>query len=133
MKSKKIILPLLLLIVTLNYGQSDIDRVIKGGELLLGGLSILKVAHSDPKDSKEIKSVCVKNRMTDKISFKLTGLNEENEAVKKELIIPKDGKECLLRLPKGIYQYEIILSSKEIYKKGEYDFDDEMTITVKQD
>jgi hypothetical protein len=30
----------------------------------------------------------------------LTGKDEND--VKKELVIPKDGKECLLELPKGI-------------------------------
>lgn len=116
-----------------NYAQSDLDRVIKGGELLLGGLSILKVANSEPKDSKVIKSLCVKNRLLEKITIKLTSLNIENEEIKKELVIPKEGKECVLQLPKGIYGYEIILPNKEIYKKGEYNFDEETTITIRQD
>ena len=33
-------------------------------------------------------------------------------------VIQKDGKECLLELPKGIYTYEIVLATKEIFKKG---------------
>jgi hypothetical protein len=61
------------------------------------------------------------------------GKNQEGDDVKKELVIPKDGKECLLELPKGIYTYEIVLANKEIYKKGEYKFDDEIIITVKEE
>lgn len=122
------------LITTVNHAQSDLDKVLKGGELLLGGLSILKIANSEPKnESKLIKSVCVKNKLAEKITFRLTGTTSDGEEIKKELVIPKDGKECLLQLSKGIYQYEIVLSNKEIYKKGEYDFDEETTITIKQD
>lgn len=134
MKKRKIILAVILLTSTLNYAQSDIDRVIKGGELLLGGLSILKVANSNPKpDSKVIESLCVKNKLGERITVKISGTNAEGDEIKKELVVPKDGKECLLMLPKGIYQYEIILINKEIYKKGEYNFDDETTMIVKQD
>jgi hypothetical protein len=134
MKIKQIIVVGILLISSMNYAQSDLDRVLKGGELLLGGLSILKVANSNPKpESKVIESLCVKNKLNEKITVKITAINSDGDDIKKELVIPKDGKECLLQLPKGIYQYEIILSNKEIYKKGEYNFDDETTITVKQE
>ena len=47
--------------------------------------------------------------------------------------IQKDGKECVFELPKGIYTYEIVLANKEVYKKGEYKFNEEITITVKPD
>jgi hypothetical protein len=133
MKKRIVFLVLAVLVSIVNHAQSDIDRVIKGGELLLGGLSILKIANSEPKDSKVIKSLCVKNKLTERITFKLTSVASDNDEIKKELVIPKDGKECLLQLPKGIYLYEIILPSKEIYKKGEYHFDDEITITIKQE
>jgi hypothetical protein len=134
MKTKKMLVVGILLISSMNYAQSDLDRVLKGGELLLGGLSILKVANSNPKpESKVIESLCVKNKLNEKITVKITGINSEGDDIKKELVIPKDGKECLLQLPKGIYQYEIILSNKEIYKKGEYNFDDETTMTIKQE
>ena len=50
-----------LLFVQISFAQSDIEKVLKGGELLLGGISIFKVAKSDGKsDSKIIESVCVK-------------------------------------------------------------------------
>ncbi len=61
------------------------------------------------------------------------GKNAEGEDVKKELVIQKEGKECLLELLKGIYTYEIELSNREIYKKGEYKFDEEIIITVKEE
>ena len=133
MKLKKLIVMFLLLPV-MAFAQADINNVIKGGELILSGLSILKVAKSDGKsDSKTIKSLCVKNKLAGKITFRIIGKNAEGDDVKKELIIPKDGKECLLELLKGIYTYEIELSNKEIYKKGECKFDEEIIITVKEE
>jgi hypothetical protein len=77
--------------------------------------------------------LCVKNKLTEKITFRVAGKNEEGDDVKKELVIPKDGKECLLEVPKGIYTYEIVLPNKEIYKKGEYKLEDEIIITVKEE
>ncbi len=42
-----------------SFAQTDFNNVIKGGELILSGLSIFKVVKSDGKrDSKTIK-VCV--------------------------------------------------------------------------
>lgn len=134
MERKKVYLVVILLISALSWAQSDLDRVLKGGELLLGGLSFLKVVNSNPeKNSTIIESVCVKNKLGEKITVKITGINSEGDTIKKELVIPKEEKECLLQLPKGIYQYEIILLNKEIYKKGEYNFDESTTITVKQE
>ena len=116
------------------FPQSNFETAIKGGELLLSGLSILKISKSDAKkDSKVIESVCVKNKLNEKITFRIVGKNEEGDDIKKELVIPKDGKECLFVLPKGIYTYEIVLANKEIYKKGEYKFEDDVVITVKEE
>ncbi|MDN3678588.1 hypothetical protein QWY90_14830 [Flavobacterium paronense] len=116
------------------FSQADLNTVIKGGELLLSGLSVFKTSKSEvKKDSKSIESVCVKNKLNDRITFRLLGKTEEGDDVKKELVIPKEGKECLFVLPKGIYTYEIVLSNKEIYKKGEYKFEDDVVITVKED
>jgi hypothetical protein len=134
MKIEKFFLLGMLFISSVHFAQSDLDRVIKGGELLLGGLSILKVANSNPKvDSKVIESLCVKNKLADKITVRITGMSSDGEEIKKELVIPKEGKECVLLLPKGIYQYEIVLSNNEIYKKGEYNFEDRATMIVKQE
>jgi hypothetical protein len=125
---------LILLLPLISFAQSDLETAIKGGELLLSGLSIFKVAKSDSKEnSKVIESMCVKNKRTDKITFRIVGKNEEGDDIKKELVIPKDGKECLFILPKGIYTYEIVLANKEIYKKGEYKFEDDVVFTVKDE
>lgn len=130
----KTFLAIAILLPMISFAQSDLQNVLKGGELLLSGLTIFKVAKSTPKeDSKVIESVCVKNKLVDKITFRITGKNEEGDDLKKELVIQKDGKECLFVLPKGIYTYEVVLPNKDIYKKGEYKFDEEVIITIKED
>ena len=118
-----------------SYCQSDVDKILKGGEIIVNGLSFLKKDKSEAKEtnSKIIESVCIKNKLTDKITFIISGKDEEDNSIKKEMVIQKDGKECVFELPKGIYTYEIVLASKEIYKKGEYKFNEEITITVKPD
>jgi len=124
----------LLFICQILFSQADINTVIKGGELLLSGLSVLKISKSNAKkNSNVIESVCVKNKLTDRITIRIEGKNEEGDEFKRELVIPKDGKECLFVLPKGIYTYEIVMTNKEIYKKGEYKFEDEVVITVKDE
>ncbi len=130
----KTFLAIATLLPVISVAQSDLQNVLKGGELLLSGLTIFKVAKSEGKsDSKVIESVCVKNKLVDKITFRITGKNEEGDDIKKELVIQKDGKECLFVLPKGIYTYEVVLPNKDIYKKGEYKFDEEVIITIKED
>ena len=118
-----------------SYSQSDVDKILKGGEIIVNGLSFLKKDKSEVKEnnSKVIESVCIKNKLTDKITFIIVGKDEEDNTIKKEMVIQKDGKECVFELPKGIYTYEIVLANKEVYKKGEYKFNEEITITVKQD
>ena len=124
----------LLFICQILFSQADLNTVIKGGELLLSGLSVLKISKSNAKkESKVIENVCVKNKLTDRITFRIEGKNEEGVEFKRELVIPKDGKECLFVLPKGIYTYEIVMTNKEIYKKGEYKFEDEVVITIKDE
>ena len=118
-----------------SYCQSDVDKILKGGEIIVNGLSFLKKDKSEVKEnnSKVIESVCIKNKLTDKITFIIVGKDEEDNTIKKEMVIQKDGKECVFELPKGIYTYEIVLANKEVYKKGEYKFNEEITITVKPD
>ena len=118
-----------------SYSQSDVDKILKGGEIIVNGLSFLKKDKSEVKEtnSKVIESVCIKNKLTDKITFIISGKDEEDNTIKKEMVIQKDGKECVFELPKGIYTYEIVLANKEVYKKGEYKFNEEITITVKPD
>lgn len=132
---KKIIVISFLILFFKSNAQSDVDKILKGGEIIVNGLSFLKKDKSEAKEtnSKIIESVCIKNKLTDKITFSLVGKDEEDNVVKKEMVIQKDGKECVFELPKGIYTYEIVLANKEVYKKGEYKFNEEITITVKQD
>ena len=55
------ILFILLLMCQLLFCQTDINNIIKGGELVLSGLSVLKINKSyTKKESKVIESVCVK-------------------------------------------------------------------------
>lgn len=118
----------------LSFGQSDLQTAIKGGELLLNGLSIIKTSKAESKsNSKVIESLCVKNKLSDKITFRISGKDDEDNDVKKELVVQKDGKECAFEIPKGIYTYEIVLANKEIYKKGEYKFNEEIIIAVKEE
>jgi hypothetical protein len=129
---------LLLFILTLplvSSAQSDLEKILKGGEIIVNGLSILRKDKSEVKESnaKIIESVCIKNKLTDKIIFIISGKDDEDNTIKKEMVIQKDGKECIFELPKGIYTYEIVLANKEVYKKGEYKFNEEITITVKPD
>jgi hypothetical protein len=116
-----------------SYSQSDLDKILKGGEIIVNGLSFLKKDKSEAREtnSKVIESICVKNKLSDKITFSLVGKDENENVVKKELVIQKDGKECCFELPKGVYTYEIILANKEVFKKGEYKFNEEITITIK--
>ncbi len=131
---KTFLYTLLLILPKICLPQSDLDKTLKAGELLLGGLSILKVAKSDPnKDSRTISSVCIKNRLTEKITFRIEGRDTADNDIKKELVVQNDGKECVFNLPKGIYTYEVLLPSKEVYKKGEYKFDDDVIITIKKE
>ncbi len=121
--------------LTTSYSQSDFEKIIRGSEVILDGLTILKYNKSElnESNSKVIESICVKNKLSEKITLIFTGKDEEDNDVRKEMVIPKDGKECVFEIPKGIYTYEIVLANKEIYKKGEYKFNDKMTITVKSE
>jgi hypothetical protein len=116
----------------LMHGQSDLETVIRGSEILLTSLTALRVAKSDPY-GKNIETVCVKNKLEEKITFVLTGKDEDDNEIKKELIIPKGGKECMLNIPKGIYTYEVLLPDDSVYKKGEYKLDGIRTIIIKEE
>lgn len=88
---------LFILFFELSYSQSDFDKVIKASEILVNGLSILKKDRTEVKEtnSKVIESICIKNKLSDKITYLMIGKNEEDAIIKKELVIQKDGKECM--------------------------------------
>lgn len=116
------------------FAQSTFETALKAGELIMSGFTILKASKTDiQKQSKFVESVCVKNKLSDKITFVIDGETEDGEKIKKDLVVQVDGKECFLELPKGIYIYQVILSNKEIYKKGNYKFEDNIVITIKKD
>jgi hypothetical protein len=130
----KKILTALLLLPLFALSQSGLEHSLKIGELLVSGFSILKATKNDTKkDSKFVSQVCIKNKLLDKITFKMDGKDENGEVVKKEMVVQNDGKECVFNIPKGIYNYEVILANKEIYKKGEYKFDDDVVILIKKE
>lgn len=133
MNLKSILAPLMMLPM-ISFAQTDLEKVVKAGEVLVSGFSIFKSSGNSKKsDSKTISSVCIKNRMLEKITFNMTGKDAEGVSVSKELVIQNDGKECVFNIPKGIYTYEILLANKERYKKGEYNFDDDIVIVVKKE
>ncbi len=113
---------------------TNLDRGILIGNLLFEGYkairgnSLTDKKTADP-NAKTVDSFCYKNKMDEKITVKLNGRIEDEE-VKKELVIQKDGKECMYNLPKGIYTYEVLLSSKDTYQKGEYKVTEETLMTV---
>ncbi|KQS49991.1 MAG: hypothetical protein DCE86_08340 [Flavobacteriaceae bacterium] len=132
-KQFKLFFIMLFFINNVGFSQSDFDKALKSGEIIINGLSILKSSKTETKTSnpKIVENVCIKNKLAEKITFSMVGKDDQDNVVKKEMVIQKDGKECIFELPKGIYTYEIILPNKEIYKKGEYKFIEDTTITVK--
>ncbi len=131
----KFITSLVLIFTFQLQAQSSLEKVLRSSEVIITGLSFLKAAKTEakPSDVKFIESLCIKNKLSDKITFSIVGKDQDDNVVKKELVIQKDGKECIFELPKGIYTYEIVLANKEVFKKGEYKFDEQLTITVKLD
>jgi hypothetical protein len=116
-----------------SYSQSDVDRILKGGEIIINGLTLLKKDKTQNKrfDAKIIESICVHNKIENKLTFIMTGKDENGIEIKKELVIQQSEKECVFEIPKGIYIYKIVLTNNEIFRQGEYQFEDELTIIVK--
>ena len=130
---KALLFTAVFLIPLFVFAQSDLDKVMRGGEILLGGLTILKMARSDDrkKESKAVESVCVRNKMCERVTFRITAFDVAQNEIKRELIVPYGGKECAFEVPKAIYTYEFILPSGEVYKKGEYKVEESVTFTVR--
>lgn len=116
-----------------THSQSTIETTVRAGQVILGGLSILKSTKKTDKGSPLIASVCVRNQLAEKIIFVLEGEDTKGAKVIKEMVVQNDGKECVFNIPKGIYSYEVILSTKEVYKKGEYRFEEDVIITIKEE
>lgn len=129
---KKHILQLLLLLPLFSFCQSDFEKTIQAGGVIINGLSFLK-GNKPASDNKTVLMLCVKNKLEEKINFKITGQDKEGNEIKKDLVIQTDSKECLLEIPKGIYTYEVILANRDTFKKGEYKFDDDITIIIKKE
>lgn len=130
----KIKLLCLLILPLLSFAQTDFDKLLKAGEIVLNGFTIFKASSFNIKsDSKIISSVCIKNKLSDKITFRLVGKDDQENKIEKEMVVQNNSKECVFNLPKGIYTFEVILVNKEIYKKGEYKFDDDVVITIKKE
>jgi len=122
---------LLMALPLFSFSQSDFEKTIQAGSVLVNGLSFLKGNKSS--DDKTVLMLCIKNKLSDKITFKITGKDKEDNDVKKDMVIQNNGKECLFEIPKGVYTYEVILANKDTFKKGEYKFDEDITITIKKD
>ena len=126
-----ILIAVFFMLPMISIAQSDFQNLLKSGEILVNGLSFIK-GNKTKTDSKTIETFCVKNKLSDKITFKLIGKDIDGSDMTKELVIQKEGKECIFNLPKGVWAYEIDLANKDVYKKGEYKIDDELIITVKE-
>jgi hypothetical protein len=129
---KYFFLKLILLTPLFSFSQTNLEKTIQAGGVIINGLSFLKGGKS-AADNKSAIMVCVKNKLEEKISFKIVGKDKDDNEIKKDLVIQIDSKECFLEIPKGIYTYEVMLTNKDIFKKGEYKFDDDINITIKKD
>lgn len=115
----------------LKSQNTGLDKGLAIGNILVQGYIALKgngTKSVDP-NAKTVESFCFKNKMDEKITIKLNGKIEDEE-LKKEFVIQKDEKECTYNLPKGIYTYEVLLSSKDVYQKGEYKISEESLMTI---
>lgn len=125
----KTVFVLLFLFPTLVSAQ-DLN-LIRGGELLFGGLiTIFSKDKTENVNKTVVESVCVKNKLSDKITFILIKKTEDGEEDRKELVIQKDSKEYLFELPVGVYSYEVLLANNTVFKKGECKFAEKTTFTI---
>lgn len=125
---------IILLFPTFIFAQSDFEKVLKISEFVVNGFSIIRATNTITKqESKIISSICIKNMLLEKITFKIIGIDNDGFKTEKEMVIQNDAKECVFDIPKGIYTYEILLSNKDTFKKGEYKFDTDVVITIKKE
>ena len=122
---------LMLLCPMLSFSQSDL---IKGGELLFGGLiTVFNLSKPKNVNSTVVESVCVKNKLANKITFIITRQTEDGDEIRKELVIQKDSKEYFFELPKGVYTYQVLMANDSVFKKGEYLFNNKTVIAINED
>ena len=121
---------LMLLCPMLSFPQSDL---IKGGELLFGGLiTVFNLSKPKNVNSTVVESICVKNKLANRITFIISRQTEDGDEIRKELVIQKDSKEYFFELPKGVYSYQVVLANDSIFKKGEYRFNDKTVIAINE-
>lgn len=129
-KIKSVVL-ILLLCPIMSFSQSDL---IKGGELLFGGLiTVFNLSKPKNINSTVVESVCIKNKLENKITFIIVRQTEDGDEIRKELVIQKGSKEYFYELPKGVYTYQVLLANDSIFKKGEYKFDNKTVIAINED
>lgn len=121
------------LVLSSVQAQSGVETILRGGEIIVNGLSFIKSSKNQEakQEKKTLESICIKNKLDERITVVFMHNTEDGDTLKRELVIPKDGKECVLEVPKGVYLYEIILPNKEVYKKGEYRFQEDTLMTIK--
>lgn len=116
---KKVKVILFILISQFFYSQiSNLDRGIMIGNLVFEGYKALRGKGDSGKkepdpNAKTVESFCFRNKLDEKITVRVAGTIEEEE-IKKEFVIQKGEKECAYNVPKGVYSYEVVLSSKDI-------------------
>lgn len=123
----KILIATLLLPIFLMAQNDSFDKVLKVGEILVNGFTILKSDRSQDTGSTIVESLCVNNKLNEKVTFKLAGEGEE-----KELIIPINGKECLYKVNKGVWEYLVTFPNGEVYKKGQHKLEESEIIVLRE-
>ncbi|HNP33993.1 MAG TPA: hypothetical protein PKN96_11935 [Flavobacterium sp.] len=122
---------IMLLCPMLSFPQSDL---IKGGEMLFGGLiTVFNLSKTKNVNPNVVESVCVKNKLPNRITFIITRQTDDGDEIRKELVIQKDSKEYFYELPKGVYTYQVVMTNDSIFKKGEYRFSDKTVIAINED
>ena len=109
MSIKKLTILIFFIFPYFAFSQSDIDKILKGGEIIVNGLSFLKKDKSEVKEtnSKVIESICIKNKLTDKITFIISGKDSEDNTVKKKWLSKKTEKNVFLNYQKAFIHMKL--------------------------
>ncbi len=90
------LLPFMMMLSSTTIVQGNFEKVLKGGEVLLNGIAIFKTAKpaslTKTDDANPIPTVCIKNQLLERITFIMIGTDKNDNQIKKELVIPKEGK-----------------------------------------